>query len=667
VNPASGEVTVVGTDATNSVRYEPVLSGRFLRVNFGRIAPAGPTTLAVTDLNPHLVYTTVIPFVPIPQAQRNQSLGDPRGIVWNAAGNRGYVTGMGSNDVITIDAMGNRIGLAPTIDVGEGPTGIVLDESRARLYVLNKFAASISTVDTTTETEILPRVRFHDPTPVAIRLGRKHLYDTHRSSGLGHIACASCHVDARMDRLAWDLGDPSGQMKPFNQNCPDGGCQDWHPMKGPMTTQTLQDIIGNEPFHWRGGREGLEAFAGAFQTLQGDDVPLPPLDMQQFEDFLATIHFPPNPFRNFDNTLPVNLPLPGHFATGRFAAPAGTPLPSGNAVAGLLNYRTGFLDGVQCVTCHTLPTGMGPDGTFVGFQFQPLPPGPNGERHHAVVSVDGSTNVTMKIPHLRNLYEKVGFETTQLSNTAGFGFLHDGSIDSIARFVSEPVFNLASDQDVADLVAFMLAFSGSDLPAGSPNNPLEPPGTPSQDTHAAVGWQTTLIDAASPLPGQIALITDMIGLADTGVVGLVVKTRQGGVQRGAAYVGGNVFQTDRLGETILAGDLQALAAPGSEITYTLVSAGSEIRIGIDRDRDGFLDRDELEACSDPANAASVPGSPSADIDGDGDEDTADVAAFVAVLLGTPPHPAFVARSDLNCDALADGADIQPFIAGFVGP
>jgi hypothetical protein len=33
VNPASGEVAVVGTDATNEVRFEPVVTGRFLRVN----------------------------------------------------------------------------------------------------------------------------------------------------------------------------------------------------------------------------------------------------------------------------------------------------------------------------------------------------------------------------------------------------------------------------------------------------------------------------------------------------------------------------------------------------------------------------------------------------------------------------------------------------------
>ena len=96
--------------------------------------------------------------------------------------------------------------------VGEGPTGLALDEGAERLYVLNKFEASISVVDTASELETA-RVFFHDPTPALVTTGRKHLYDTHKNSGLGQIACASCHVDARIDRLAWDLGDPAGALK----------------------------------------------------------------------------------------------------------------------------------------------------------------------------------------------------------------------------------------------------------------------------------------------------------------------------------------------------------------------------------------------------------------------------------------------------------------------
>jgi DNA-binding beta-propeller fold protein YncE len=611
VHPTSGEMFVLGTDATNEVRFEPVLDGKFLRVQLARVNPANPTAPTVLDLNPHLTYTAST----LPPSERNKSLGDPRGLAWRADGLRGFVTGMGSNNLVVIDAAGQRAGVAPTIEVGEGPTGVVVDDARRRVYVLAKFESAISVVDLDAEYEVA-RIPFHDPSPTAIKLGRKHLYDTHKNSGAGHVACASCHVDARLDRLAWDLGDPAGSAKStagqnLGGNIPglNTGFQPWHPMKGPMTTQTLQDIVGHEPHHWRGDRFGIEEFAGAFTALQGDDETLTPAEMQQFEDFLATVAFPPNPFRNFDNTLPTNLPLPGHFTTGRFA-PAGQPLPNGNAVAGLAAYRPpNLLDGgtLACVTCHTLPTGAGADYRLQGFQLQPFPPGASGERHRMLVSVDGTTNVTTKIPQLRNLHEKVGFNTTQLVNTSGFGFLHDGSVDSIERFLAEPAFDVTGDQMVANLTAFMLAFAGSDLPQGSTNpQSLEPPGGTSKDAHAAVGKQRTLA-APATAPDQ-AWINQVIGFANASKVGIVVKGRQGGEARGYAWVpGSSTFQSDRAAQTVASGALWSLGALGSELTYTVVPLGSQTRIGIDRDLDGVFDRDELDAGTDPADPTSRPG------------------------------------------------------------
>jgi YVTN family beta-propeller protein len=598
----NGRVSVVGTDALNEVRFEPILKGRFLRVVAASVDPASPTAVTRVDLNPHLTYTSST----VPQATRDLSLGDPRGVVWNAAGTRAYVTGMGSNNVVVVDGAGARV---TQVDVGEGPTGVVL--AGTRLYVLNKFAASVSVVDTASHTEVA-RVPFFDPSPGAIKVGRRHLYDTHRGSGLGHIACGSCHIDGRMDRLAWDLGNPAGDMKGVaGQNLGMGvpglstGFQPWHAMKGPMTTQTLQDIIGQEPLHWRGDKAGLEEFNGAFVSLQGDDAQLTVVEMQQFEDFLATLTFPPNPFRNVDNSLPTSLPLPGHFTTGRFGA-AGQALPNGNAVRGLNMYRPPrLLDSgrLACSACHTLPTGMGPDMVLSNGQFVPFPVGANGEHHNGLVSVDGFTNVTMKISQLRNLYEKVGMDLTQTSNLAGFGFAHDGSVDSLARFITEPVFNLTSDQEVADMVAFLLAFSGSDLPRGSATAIQEPPGPDSKDTHAAVGRQVTL-STASPTAAQLSTVSTFLSLADSGKVGVVVKGNQGGVARGYTYMGGGTFQSDRAAETVAASLLRTLGRAGNELTYTVVPRGSEVRIGIDRDLDGALDRDELDRSTRPDDAGS---------------------------------------------------------------
>src|SRR4029450_11300180 len=118
----------------------------------------------------------------------------------------------------------------------------------------------------------------------------------------------------------------------------------------------------------------------------------------------------------------------------------------------------------------------------------------------------------------------------QVTSRAGFGFLHNGSIDSLSRFVSEPGFQLVSLQEVSDLIAFLLSFSGSDLPAQA-GHPLEPAGPTSQDTHAAVGKQTTLVDASNPAPGQRDLISSMLSLADQEVVGVVGKGLSGGWER----------------------------------------------------------------------------------------------------------------------------------------
>jgi DNA-binding beta-propeller fold protein YncE len=605
VNPATGSVGVVGTDGINEVRFEPNVGGRFVRVKLAMVDPAS-LSKTIKDLNPHLTYSAPT----VAQSERDKSLGDPRGLVYNSAGTKGYITGLGSSNVIVVNAAGDRAGLAQTIPVGEGPTGLALDDARSRLYVLNRFAASISVISTTSET-VTATVPFFDPSPTAIKLGRKHLYDTHRTSGLGQAACASCHVDARLDRLAWDLGNPAGTIKQTTgQNLGAGvpgantGFQPWHPMKGPMTTQTLQDIIGHEPLHWRGDRAGLEEFNGAFMSLLGDDVQLTAAEMQQFEDFLATITFPPNPFRNFDNTMPTDVVLTGHHATGNFALAAGQPLPTGHPNAGMTLYRdtSRLLDrgAVACVTCHTLPTGTGPDATY-SFQtqsFTAFPIGPNGEHHHMLVSMDGSTNVSMKVPELRNGYLKAGLDFTQPESNVGFGYVHDGSVDSLERFVAEPIFNTASDQEVANLVAFLLCFSGSDLPPGTNNNPLIGPGTASKDVPASVGAQTTVLNGSSVPPAQASLISSMISLAQASKVGLVVKGIVGGQQRGFAYASsGSNFQSDRSGETFTPAQLLALAAPGGELTYTVVPFGSQTRIGIDRDENGTLDRDQADtAC-----------------------------------------------------------------------
>ncbi len=600
VNPVNGQLAVVGTDALNEVRFEPNVNSQFVRVNLAMVDVAGSTpAAAIRDLNPHLNYTVTT----LPPAQRSESIGDPRAVVWQRDGQRAWVAGLGSNNVVAINAAGQRVGSA--IKVGKGPVGLALDETRGRLYVWNHFDASLSTVDLTAATVVAEQAAFN-PLPPAIRNGRALLYDTQLTSGLGQAACGSCHVDARMDRLAWDLGDPSQASRAFNQNCVTQGiraCTAFHSMKGPMTTQTLQDIIGHEPHHWRGDREGIEAFNPAFEGLLGNDRQLTASEMQAFEDFLASIVFPPNPFRPLDNTLPTALPLEGHHTSGRFAM-AGLPLGVGNAQRGLQLYTTNLLDPpFQCSSCHTLPTGMASNAPLLLPQLglpvggSVMAHGPMGENHLGIVSTDGSTNISIKTPQLRNQYEKVGFDVSQLENNAGFGFLHDGSVDSIARFLSANVFGVRSDQDLADLVALMLAFSGSDFP--TPIVGLPQAGTPpvSRDSHAAVGHQFTLAAGAAP-----ASFDTLLTLARSGKIDLIVRVGEAG------------YVYDRASEQMLSDDgsgslqtglLRGMASATNPQTWTAVPAGLGRRLGIDRDGDGIGNRVELKQGSNPASEAST--------------------------------------------------------------
>ncbi len=600
VNPASGALSVVGTEAINEVRFEPKVNSRFVRAQLALVDPAPGSAARIGDLNPQLDYALKT----LPPAQRLASIGDPRAVVWRGDGQQGWVAGMGSNNVIVIDANGQRVG--EPIKVGEGPVGLALDEARGRLYVWNHFEASLSTIDIIEAAE-RDRLQAFNPLPQAIRAGRPLLYDTQLTSGLGQAACGSCHVDARMDRLAWDLGDPSLPPQRFEQNCLTTlirRCEDFHAMKGPMTTQTLQDIIGHEPHHWRGDREGIEAFNPAFEGLLGNHRLLTADEMQAFEDFLATVTFPPNPFRTLDNRLPEALSLDGQFTSGRFAM-AGQPLGVGNAVRGLQLYTTGFLDPpFQCVSCHTLPTGMAHNGPLLLPQLG-LPTGgsvrahgPLGENRLGIVSVDGSTNISIKVPQLRNQYEKVGFEVSQLENNAGFGFLHDGSVDSIARFLSARLFNVRSDQEVADLVALMMAFSGSEFPApliGTP--PPGPAAPPSLDTHAAVGHQFTLGFGDTPASFQT-----LINLARDRKIDLIVSASQTSYVFDAAL---DRMLSDDGSAPLQTGELRGRATNEARQTWTAVPAGLGRRLAIDRDGDGIGNRVEIQQGSSPADALST--------------------------------------------------------------
>jgi hypothetical protein len=121
------------------------------------------------------------------------------------------------------------------------------------------------------------------------------------------------------------------------------------------------------------------------------------------------------------------------------------------------------------------------------------------------------------------------------------------------------------------------------------------------------------------------------------------------------------FQSDRSAESIAPAALLALAASGSELTYTLVGVGSQTRLGIDRDLDGAFDRDEIDAGTDPADASSHPVVCIADIAGG---DRIVNGSDFATLLSNWGAAGGVA--DINRDMFVDGHDMAIMLSSW-GP
>ncbi len=77
---------------------------------------------------------------------------------------------------------------------------------------------------------------------------------------------------------------------------------------------------------------------------------------------------------------------------------------------------------------------------------------------------------------------------------------------------------------------------------------------------------------------------------------------------GFVYVGSGQFKSDRQSKPLFSDSAlrQHLSTSGGALTYTCAPPGSGQRIGIDRDLDGFLDGDERDAGSNPADPHSTP-------------------------------------------------------------
>jgi DNA-binding beta-propeller fold protein YncE len=613
VNPVSGKVYVTNGDARNEVRFEgPGITSTTVQGHLSeyRITVLDGAAVLPRHLNKHIDYSQR----PAPAGVKEKSLATPLGMTLTADGQTLYVAAFGSRavgvfDTAALEADTFTPNAADHIAIsGGGPSGLVLDEVRHRLYVLTRFDNGIAVVDTDTRAEI-GHPSLYNPEPPRVVNGRPFLYDAVFTSSNGEASCSSCHIFGDFDSLAWDLGNPDDVKIPnplpvrLQSLCDLGQCNTvedlghFHPMKGPMTTQTLRGLRNHGAMHWRGDRAdqngdvfnadiAFRNFRVAFPGLVGRDTQIPETDMQAFSDFALEIMLPPNPIRNLNNSLTADQQAGRDFMTGSRRS-------DGLAFGGGL--------GFNCVGCHVLDASAGHFGT-------------DGQ-----ASFEGETQL-MKIAHLRNLYQKVGmfgmpavdfFNSGNNGNTGpqvrGFGFLHDGSVDTVFRFLQATVFNdggtlnpkgFQNDTQRRQVEQFLLAFDNDLAPIVGQQITL----TATNSTVAGPRIDLLIARAATPFVFK--------GLPGATECELTVKGTVAGESRGWLRLPSGVFQSDRVAETMTEAQLRALAAtPGQELTYTCVPPGNGLRVAIDRDEDGSFDRDELDAGSDPANPGSIPGGP----------------------------------------------------------
>jgi len=548
VSPADGRIAVPTLQSRNINRFEERVQGYVVETRLGLVFQTGTTDFRV--LNPQVDYTTV----PGTQAEADSAIGTPSGVAFSAAGDRLYVTSLATNKIGVCNPNSPGPGLNPFVVARvacvAGPTGIVVDDTRGRLYVVGRYYNQLQTLSSTDFSQVALQRIGMNPTPDAIVDGRKFFYGGFTSAH-GEQSCASCHLFGDNDNLVWDLGDPfGGYVPPPSQN--PLGLQGFDPMKGPMLTQTLRGIGGTEPFHWRGDRANLAAFNAAFVTLMGRATTLPDSEMSAFSDFVTPLVFPPNPNENLDRTEPD--------------APAGQP----SALRGDNDFANAQLDGpLNCADCHT-------DANF----------GPGTNRLMIPAAVL-SESQDLKVPQLRNEYKKTGFNASAGAvNRRGFGYTHDGSQDNLFDFLHFPRFTFSSDNQRNDMVAYLMAFDTGTAPA--------------------VGVQITFDGTNNVDPATTSKMDTLVAQAAAGNCDLIAKGRLNGMPRGWEFVGGT-WNPDLTGDAVLSSaQLRALAGPGTEITVTGVPPGSGHRMGVDRDRDGYLDADELLAGSDPGNPLSTP-------------------------------------------------------------
>jgi DNA-binding beta-propeller fold protein YncE len=163
------KVYVTNLESNNQQRFEGANSFAGAVINpadsvRGRIAFSRITvldhagTVTPRHLNKHIDYDTCCASLPNPENAK--SVAFPMSMAITQNGQTLYVAALGSSKVAVYNttALENDTFIPDTANQirlsGGGPTGVLLDERKARLYVLTRFDNAIKIINTQTQTEL---------------------------------------------------------------------------------------------------------------------------------------------------------------------------------------------------------------------------------------------------------------------------------------------------------------------------------------------------------------------------------------------------------------------------------------------------------------------------------------------------------------------------------
>lgn len=555
--PGTSELWVPNTEALNAVykgeRAFPAGQVVSNRVTIQDVATGAKTIVDLDALAP-----------------TGAECAQPANVSFTADGSRAFVTGYNSDRIAVLDVdPGGNVSWAGHIDVrpgqaypeGAGPRATLVSNDGTTLYVFSKVDNGLIAVPLAALPSTTPFAFTAEPpvdigfTPVTGReLRGRFLFVNAKFSKSGTSSCASCHVDATSDGIAWDL---SAFLDP--EDTPKSELQFGVDVKGPLVTQNTLRLGETAPYHWRGEKKALIEFNEAFKNLLENQVDGEPATIggsfQYISAYMRHLPIPANPRQELDRSL------------------------TEEQMRGKDLFETApSFHGIACVDCHQLP--LGTSGELVAFKV-------------------GGASKTGVVPHLRGVADdiappfQIGGDFGERTEV-GAGLLHGGASSGILDMLlmadpdrpGEPLFDL-TPAEASDVAAYLRAFDTGLAPS-----------TTVQVTAHPGNWDGEALE----------VLEFLIAQAEAGHCEVVCRRAPIGtppltVHRSLLYdPQSDKFQpASRAAATVAPDVLLAEASTGATVTFLGVPGHSGLQMALDRDIDGMWDLDERNAGTDPEN------------------------------------------------------------------